>query len=187
MTIGYGELKKGMSIEIEGEPYSVVDYERSKMQQRAPVMRIRFRNLLTGRVVDKTFSGYDVSFTPADVERRKSQYIYQDGDFYYFMDNESYDQFPMDQGQVAETLDFIVEQMEVDLIFFKGTPITLELPITVDLKVFNSPPGVRGDTATGASKEATVETGVVLQVPLFVKEGDVIKIDTRTGQYISRS
>ncbi|MBI51416.1 MAG: elongation factor P [Chloroflexi bacterium] len=187
MTIGYGELKKGMSIEIEGEPYSVVDYERSKMQQRAPVMRIRFRNLLTGRVVDKTFSGYDVSFTPADVERRKSQYIYQDGDFYYFMDNESYDQFPMDQGQVAETLDFIVEQMEVDLIFFKGTPITLELPITVDLKVINSPPGVRGDTATGASKEATVETGLVLQVPLFVKEGDVIKIDTRTGQYISRS
>ena len=187
MTIGYGELKKGMSIEIEGEPYSVVDYERSKMQQRAPVMRIRFRNLLTGRVVDKTFSGYDVSFTPADVERRKSQYIYQDGDFYYFMDNESYDQFPMDQGQVAETLDFIVEQMEVDLIFFKGTPITLELPITVDLKVINSPPGVRGDTATGASKEATVETGLMLQVPLFVKEGDVIKIDTRTGQYISRS
>lgn len=187
MTIGYGELKKGMSIEIEGEPYSVVDYERSKMQQRAPVMRIRFRNLLTGRVVDKTFSGYDVSFTPADVERRKSQYIYQDGDFYYFMDNESYDQFPMDQEQVAGTLDFIVEQMEVDLIFFKGTPITLELPITVDLKVINSPPGVRGDTATGASKEATVETGLVLQVPLFVKEGDVIKIDTRTGQYISRS
>ena len=187
MTIGYGELKKGMSIEIEGEPYSVVDYERSKMQQRAPVMRIRFRNLLTGRVVDKTFSGYDVSFTPADVERRKSQYIYQDGDFYYFMDNESYDQFPMDQGQVADTLDFIVEQTEVDLIFFKGTPITLELPITVDLKVINSPPGVRGDTATGASKEATVETGLVLQVPLFVKEGDVIKIDTRTGQYISRS
>ena len=187
MTIGYGELKKGMSIEIEGEPYSVVDYERSKMQQRAPVMRIRFRNLLTGRVVDKTFSGYDVSFTPADVERRKSQYIYQDGDFYYFMDNESYDQFPMDQGQVADTLDFIVEQTEVDLIFFKGTPITLELPITVDLKVINSPPGVRGDTATGASKEATVETGLMLQVPLFVKEGDVIKIDTRTGQYISRS
>ena len=103
------------------------------------------------------------------------------------MDNESYDQFPMDQGQVAETLDFIVEQMEVDLIFFKGTPITLELPITVDLKVINSPPGVRGDTATGASKEATVETGLMLQVPLFVKEGDVIKIDTRTGQYISRS
>ena len=187
MTIGYGELKKGMSIEIEGEPYTVVDYERSKMQQRAPVMRIRFRNLLTGRVVDKTFSGYDVSFTPADVERRKSQYIYQDGDFYYFMDNESYDQFPMDQGQVADTLDFIVEQTEVDLIFFKGTPITLELPITVDLKVINSPPGVRGDTATGASKEATVETGLMLQVPLFVKEGDVIKIDTRTGQYISRS
>ena len=187
MTIGYGELKKGMSIEMDGEPYSVVEYERSKMQPRAPVMRIRFRNLKTGRVVDKTFSGYDVSFTPADVDRRKSQYIYQDGDFHYFMDSQSFDQFPMDHAQISEALNFIVEQMEVDLIFYKASPITLELPITVDLKVSSSPPGVRGDTATGASKQATLETGLELQVPLFVNEGDVIKIDTRTGQYVSRA
>ena len=187
MTIGYGELKKGMSIEMDGAPYSVVEYERSKMQQRAPVMRIRFRNLKTGRVVDKTFSGYDVSFTPADVDRRKSQYIYQDGDFHYFMDSQSFDQFPMDHAQISEALNFIVEQMEVDLIFYKDSPITLELPITVDLKVSSSPPGVRGDTATGASKQATLETGLELQVPLFVNEGDVIKIDTRTGQYVSRA
>ena len=187
MTIGYGELKKGISIEMDGEPYSVVEYERSKMQQRAPVMRIRFRILKTGRVVDKTFSGYDVSFTPADVDRRKSQYIYQDGDFHYFMDSQSFDQFPMDHAQISEALNFIVEQMEVDLIFYKDSPITLELPITVDLKVSSSPPGVRGDTATGASKQATLETGLELQVPLFVNEGDVIKIDTRTGQYVSRA
>ncbi|SVE59289.1 uncharacterized protein METZ01_LOCUS512143, partial [marine metagenome] len=95
MTIGYGDLRKGMSIELDGEPFSVVEYERNKMQQRAPVMKIRFRNLRTGRVVDKTFSGYDVNFTQADVERRKAQYIYEDNGLYYFMDTNSYEQFPM--------------------------------------------------------------------------------------------
>ena len=186
MTIGYGDLKKGMSIELDGEPYSVVDYERSKMQQRAPVMRIRFRNLKSGRIVDKTFSGYDVSFTPASVDRRTAQYIYQDGDFYYFMDNETFDQFPMNQDQISEALNFMVEQTEVELIFYDDNPISLELPITVELKVSDSPPGVKGDTATGATKIATLETGFELQVPLFVNQGDTIKVDTRTGNYISR-
>ena len=154
MTIGYGDLRKGMSIELDGEPFSVVEYERSKMQQRAPVMRIRFRNLRTGRVVDKTFSGYDVSFTPAAVERRKSQYIYNDDEFYYFMDTESFEQFPMSGDQVGEGLKYIIEQTEVDLVFFDENPISFDLPITVDLKVVSSPPGVKGDTAQGAPHEA---------------------------------
>ena len=187
MTIGYGELKKGMSIELDGEPYSVVDYERSKMQQRAPVMRIRFRSLRSGRIVDKTFSGYDVSFTPASVDRRSAQYIYRDGDFYYFMDNDTFDQFPMSSDQIANSLNFMVEQTEVELIFYEDNPISLELPITVDLEVSDSPPGVKGDTATGATKLATFETGLELQVPLFVNQGDTIKVDTRTGTYISRT
>ena len=186
MTIGYRELKKGMSIELEGEPYSVVDYERSKMQQRAPVMKIRFRNLRSGRIVDRTFSGYDVSFTPASVDRRKAQYIYPDGDFYYFMDSDTFDQFPMGAEQLGDTLDFMIEQTEVELIFFEDNPISLELPTTVNLKVVDSPPGVKGDTAQGATKLATLETGFGLQVPLFVNRGDVIKVDTRTGSYISR-
>lgn len=187
MTIGYGELKKGMSIELDGEPYSVVDYERSKMQQRAPVMRIRFRSLRSGRIVDKTFSGYDVSFTPASVDRRNAQYIYRDGDFYYFMDNDTFDQFPMSSDQISNSLDFMVEQTEVELIFYEDNPISLELPITVNLEVSDSPPGVKGDTATGATKLATLETGLELQVPLFVNQGDTIKVDTRTGTYISRT
>ena len=108
MTINYGELKKGMSIEMDGEPYSVVDYERSKMQKRAPVMRIRFRNLKTGRVVDKTFSGYDVSFNPASVERRKAQYIYNDDNHYYFMDIESFEQFPMSGDQIGKAVDCLL-------------------------------------------------------------------------------
>ena len=187
MTVGYGELRKGMSIELEGEPFSIVDYERNKMQQRAPVMRIRFRNLRTGKIVDRTFSGYDVSFTLASVERRKSQYIYEDDRFYYFMDTESYEQFPMQEDQIGDSLDYMVEQTEVDIVFYEGNPIALDLPITVDLKVVFSPPGVKGDTAQGASKFAKLQTGLELSVPLFVNEGDTIKVDTRSGEYISRS
>ncbi|HAE32780.1 MAG: elongation factor P [SAR202 cluster bacterium] len=187
MTIGYGDLRKGMSIELDGEPFSVVEYERSKMQQRAPVMRIRFRSLRTGRVVDKTFSGYDVNFTQADVERRKAQYIYEDSGLYYFMDTNSYEQFPMSADQMGDALRYVIEQTEVDLVFFGDNPISLDLPITVDLKVVSSPPGVKGDTAQGASKFATLETGLEITVPLFVNEGDSIKVDTRSGEYLSRS
>ena len=187
MSVGYGDLKKGMSIEMDGEPYSVVEYERSKMQQRAPVMRIRFRNLKTGKVVDKTFSGYDVSFIPADVQRRKAQYIYKDEDFYYFMDGQSYEQFPMSSEQIGEALNFIIEQTEVDLVFFDENPISIDLPTSVDLKVVSSPPGVKGDTAQGATKFAVLETGIEISVPLFINEGDVLKIDTRSGEYLSRA
>ena len=186
MTIGYGDLKRGMSIELDGEPFSVVEYERSKMQQRAPVMRIRFRSLRTGKTVDKTFSGYDVSFTAAAVDRRRAQYIYEFSGFYYFMDSETFDQFPMSTEQMDTALNFIVEQTEVDLVFFEDLPIALDLPITVDLKVTSSPPGVKGDTAQGASKFATLQTGLEISVPLFVNEGDVVKVDTRSGEYLSR-
>ena len=186
MTINYGELKKGISIEMDGEAYSVVDYERSKMQKRAPVIRMRFRNLKTGRVINRTFSGYDVSFNPASVERRKVQYIYNDDNHYYFMDIKSFEQFPMSYDQMGRAVDFIIEQTEIDLIFFGENPISLELPLNVDLKVTSSPPGVKGDTAQGATKAAKLETGFELHVPLFVNEGDIVKVDTRTGEYVSR-
>lgn len=186
MSIGYGDLRKGMAIELDGEPHLVVDYERSKMQQRAPVMRIRFREIRSGRVVDRTFNGYDVKLTPAAVERRNAQYIYDEDDLYYFMDNESFDQFPMSRETISEDLAFLVEQMTVDMVFYDGNPIAIELPITVELEVVDSPPGLKGDTATGATKPATLETGHQLQVPLFVNEGEKIKVDTRSGQYLSR-
>ena len=187
MTIAFGELKKGLPIELDSEPYIVVEYKSHKMQQRAPVMQVRFRSLRTGKVVDKSFQGYDVKFTPAAIERKKAQYIYQDDDLYYFMDNDTFDQFPMSSDQIANSLNFMVEQTEVELIFYEDNPISLELPITVDLEVSDSPPGVKGDTATGATKLATLETGLELQVPLFVNQGDTIKVDTRTGTYISRT
>ena len=186
MTIGYGDLRKGMAIELDGEPYLVVDYERNKMQQRAPTMRIRFRGIRSGRVMDRSFSGYDVKLTPADVERRSAQYIYDEDDLCYFMDSETYDQFPMTRGDIANELNYLKEGTTVDLVFYEDNPIAIDIPITVDLEVVDSPPGLRGDTATGATKPATLETGLLIQVPLFVNEGETVKVDTRSGSYLSR-
>ena len=186
MTIGYGDLRKGMAIELEGEPYLVVDYERNKMQQRAPTMRIRFKEIRSGKVLDRSFSGYDVKLTPADVERRSAQYIYDEDDLCYFMDVDSYDQLPLSKDQIVDELNYLVEEMTVELVFFQDQPISIELPITVDLKVVDSPPGLKGDTATGATKPATLETGLTIQVPLFVNEGESVKVDTRSASYLSR-
>ena len=186
MTIGYGDLRKGMAIELDGEPYLVVDYERNKMQQRAPTMRIRFKEIRSGKVLDRSFSGYDVKLTPADVERRSAQYIYDEDDLCYFMDVDSYDQLPLSKDQIADELNYLVEEMTVELVFFQDQPISIELPITVDLKVVDSPPGLKGDTATGATKPATLETGLTIQVPLFVNEGESVKVDTRSASYLSR-
>jgi elongation factor P len=187
MTIGYGDLRKGMPLELDGEPYQVVEYERSKMQQRAPVMRIRFRSLRTGRIMDRTFQGYDVKLTPASVERRKAQYIYEDGGLHYFMDNDTYDQLPLSADQLGDSLDYLVEQTNVDIILYEGVAISVDLPTTVDLVVTQTDPGLRGDTAQGGTKPATMETGLVAQVPLFVDQGDKIKVDTRSGEYMARA
>ena len=186
MTLSYGELKKGMPIALDGEPYAVVDYERTKMQKRAPVMRIRFRSLRTGRVVDRTFNGFDVKFTIADVERRKAEYIYQDGDLYYFMDNETFEQFPLIGDRISDSLPYLIEQTAVDLVLYQDEPISIEIPLNVDLRVTDTDPGFKGDTATGGSKPATVETGLVVQVPLFIDVGETIRVDTRTGEYAGR-
>lgn len=187
MNVNYGELRKGMAIEMDDSPYIVVEYEQRKMQQRAPVMRIKFRELTTGRLVDRTFSGYDVDFKLADVERRSAEYIYQDDNLYYFMDTASYEQFPLSDSQITDALQFLVEQTEVDLVLFRDNPVAIELPITVNLEVAETVPGVRGDTAQGGTKPATLQTGLVVQVPLFVNQGELIKVDTRTGQYLSRA
>ena len=128
MSIGYGELKKGMAIELDGQPYIVAEYERSKMQKRAPVMRVKFRELKTGRLIERTFQGFDVKLTPASVERRKAQYIYSEDDLYYFMDSETFDQSPLTKDQLGESLQFLVEQINVDLILSEGNPVTIELP-----------------------------------------------------------
>jgi elongation factor P len=186
MTMGYGDLKKGLHVVLDGEPYVIVEYERSKMQQRAPTMRIRFRALRTGRIVDRSFSGYDVKLSPAAVERRSAQYIYSDGGLYYFMDTASYEQFPVSQERVEDALPYLTDETTVDVVFFEEAPIAIELPITVDLEVVETAPGFKGDTAQGGTKPATLETGLTLQVPLFVAPGEKVRVDTRAGAYLAR-
>jgi len=187
MMVNYGELRKGMAVELDGEPFIVVDYTRSKMQQRAPVMRIKFRDLVSGRLMERTFSGYDVDFKLASVERRSAQYIYRDDDFYYFMDVESFEQFPLSEEQIKESLFYLIDQINVDLVLFRENPVSIELPITVELEVKETGPSFKGDTAQGGTKPATLESGLVVNVPLFVSQGEKIKVDTRTGQYLSRA
>ena len=186
MAISYGDLKKGMAIDLDGEPHVVVDYERSKMQQRAPTMRIRFKAIRSGKVVDKTFSGYDVKLETASVERRDAQYIYRENDLYYFMDTESFDQFPLSNDLLGDVTKYLVEQVEVELVLYDGNPIAVELPITVDLKIAETGPSFKGDTAQGGTKPATLETGLILNIPLFVDTGETVKVDTRSGEYLSR-
>ena len=186
MTIGYSDLRKGLAIELDGEPYVVVEYKSRKMQQRAPVMQVRFRSLKTGRVVDRSFQGYDVKLTPAAVERRSAQYIYEDSGLYYFMDTETFDQLPLSSEQVEDSLPYLVEQTTVDLVFHEGQPIAIDIPITVELKVTEAPPGHKGDTAQGGTKPVTLETGLSVHAPLFVGEGDTLRVDTRSGEYLGR-
>ena len=174
MTLNYGELRKGTAIELDGEAYIIVDYQHNKMQQRAPTMRIRMRALSSGKLIEKSFSGFDVTFTPADVTRRKAQFIYEEDGLHYFMDNETFEQ------------SFIVEDLDITLLMFNDLPTTVELPTSVDLKVKHSDPGLKGDTAQGGTKPATLETGLLIQVPLFVNPGDVVKVDTRTSEYLNR-
>ncbi len=186
MTIGHGELRRGMAIDLDGEPFFVLDVSRTKKQKRAPVIRIKMREMRTGRMVERTFQGFGVRLTPAAIERRDVQYIYNDDDLYYFMDMETFEQSPLTGEQVGEALDFLVDQTVVQIVMYQDEPVAVELPTTVDLVVTDSPPGLRGDTAQGGTKPATLETGLRVQVPLFVNEGEKVRVDTRTGEYLSR-
>jgi len=187
MVIGVGDLRKGLTIELDGHPYQVVEHTTHKMQQRAPVVKLKLRDLKTGRSLEKTYNGYDVKLTRATVEQRASQYIYQDSDLYYFMDVENFEQFPLNEEQLGDGINYLVDQMELQIVFFKGGPISVQLPTFVELQVVETPPGVKGDTAAGATKPATLETGLTVNVPFFVNNGERIRVDTRTGQYLERA
>ena len=187
MVIGVGDLRKGITIEVEGEPYQVVDFNQQKMQQRAPVIKLRLKGLRNGRTVERTFSGYDVKLSLAPVEQRPAQYIYQDGDLYYFMDTNTYEQDPLTREQLGDAVKYLKEQIELEVIYFRGEPIAVELPTFVELRVTETPPGIKGNTAQGATKPATLETGHTVNLPFFLNIGDVVRVDTRTGQYLERA
>ena len=180
-----GDFRKGMTVEIDGQVWSIADFQHVKPGKGAAFVRTRLKNVMTGAVLERTFSPTD-KYPNAHIETREMQYLYNDGQLYYFMDVETYEQLPLNHDQVEDAIDFIVENEDVKVRFFKGAPFSVEAPNFVELTVTHTEPGVRGDTATGTTKPAELETGYKINVPLFVNEGDRIRVDTRTGEYMER-
>ena len=183
--ISTNEFRTGLTIELEGDVYQVVEFQHVKPGKGSAFVRSKLRNLRTGAVVDKTFNAGE-KIPKARVERREVQYLYNDGSDYNFMDMETYDQFAMNKDQLEDAIKFLKENMVISILTFKGESIGVDLPNYVDLEVVETAPGIKGDTASGGSKPATLETGYVVQVPFFINIGDVLQIDTRTGHYIKR-
>ena len=183
--ISTGELKKGVVIELEGDLWQILDYHHIKMGRGSAQVRIKFRNVRKQSIVEKTFQAGE-KFPRATMERRAAQFLFSDGADYTFMDTETYDQFVITSEQLGEAKNYVKDGLVLDRISYEGETFGVELPINLDLAVTETEPGFAGDTATGARKSATVETGLVVQVPLFVAVGDVIRVDTRTGEYQTR-
>lgn len=179
------DIRTGTIVKVNGDPYLVVWNQFNRKQQRKPVMRTKLKNLINGNALDKTFLAGE-SFEFADVEKRRCQYLYKDADDAHFMDNESFEQFAIPVDQVEGSLPYLKEDTEVYVTLYEAKPIGVEPPIKAELKVVETPPGVKGDTATGGSKPATLETGATVTVPLFINEGDMIVVNTETGDYVSR-
>lgn len=181
-----GDFRNGMTLEIEGNVYQVLEFLHVKPGKGAAFVRTKLKNVIDGGVVERTFRPTE-TYDEAYIERKKMQYLYSDGDLYYFMDQETYDQIPVSKDTVGDSLKFVKENEEVTVISYQGNVFSIEPPLTVELLITESEPGVKGNTATGATKPAIVETGAQVMVPLFVEQGEVIKIDTRSGEYLSRA
>ncbi len=180
-----GDFRKGITFQMDNNIMVIVDFQHVKPGKGAAFVRTKIKNVITGSVLEKTFNPTE-KFELAHIERRTMEYLYNDGELYYFMDTENYEQIPLNKSQVEDALNFVKENMTVDMKFFNGQPFSVEPPNFVELKITICEPGVRGDTATPGTKPATLETGYVIQVPFFVNEGDTIRVDTRTGEYMSR-
>ncbi|MEW6424236.1 MAG: elongation factor P [Bacillota bacterium] len=183
--ISTNDFRTGLTIDLDGEAYQVIDFQHVKPGKGSPFVRSKLKNLRTGAVIERTFNAGE-KIPRAHVERREVQYLYNDGGNYYFMDMENYDQVPLTEEQLGDATKFLKENMTLHIVMYQGKSIGVDLPNYVELKVIETAPGIRGDTATGGSKPATLETGYVVQVPLFVNVGDVLQIDTRTGLYLKR-
>ncbi len=183
--LSISDIKTGRKIVLEGTPYAVTYHEHSKTGRAGAVLRTKIRNLITGAVQDKTFQSSE-KVEEADISKSKAQYLYNDEDNYYFMDLESYDQFPIATDVLGDIALYLTEELEVTLLNFNGNPITIEPPIKITLEVTDAPPGLKGDTQSGGDKLVTTETGFKVTTPLFIENGDRIIINTETGTYVSR-
>jgi elongation factor P len=183
--ISANDLRRGSTFEMDGELYQVVEYQHSFIGRGSANVRVKMRNLRTGTTTDRTFSPDD-RINDVRLELREVQYLYNDGTLYYFMDTETYEQPVLSAEILGDAVDYLTENMTLQISTYEGEPIDIVLPVTVDLKVIEAPPGFAGDTATGATKQVSLETGLKVTVPLFVEEGDIVRVDTRTGAYLSR-
>ncbi len=183
--ISTNDFKTGLTIELDNDVYQVVEFQHVKPGKGSAFVRTKLKNLRTGATIDKTFNAGE-KIPRARVERREVQYLYNDGKEYYFMDMETYDQFGMSVKQLGDAVKYLKENMIITNLMFKGQSIGVELPNIVELEVVDTTPGIKGDTASGGSKPATLETGAVVNVPFFIEVGDVLQIDTRSGEYIKR-
>lgn len=179
------EFKKGLKIELDGVPYTMVDFQHVKPGKGGAFVRTKLKSLFTGRVLDQTFRSGEKVKRP-DLMEREMQYLYREGDGFYMMDNETFEQIMLTADQVGEARLYLTENMNVKILFFNQQPVAVEVPLFVELAVAQTEPGVKGDTAAGGTKPATLESGLTIQVPLFLNEGDRVKVDTRTGTYIER-
>jgi elongation factor P len=183
--ISTGDVKKGVIIELDGQLMKVLDWSHIKMARGSAQVRMKLQNVRKGDIVERTFQA-GTRWPRARVEQRRVQYLYSDGDVYHFMDSETYDQFAVNGTMLGDDARYLVENTDVFVSSYENEILGVDLPVTVDLTVAQTDRGFAGDTATGAKKAATLQTGLVVQVPLFVNEGDVLRIDTRTGDYVTR-
>jgi elongation factor P len=183
--IDVNELRKGVTFTMDDELYKVIDYQHHKPGRGKAVIRTKLRNLRTGSTLDKNFTSGD-RVQDIRLDHQTVQYLYRDDRFYYFMDVETFEQFPLPNAVLEDAAPYLVENTQIELSSYEGEPLDVELPITVDLEVTEALPGHAGDTAQGATKEVTLQTGLKIQVPLFVEKGDVLRIDTRDSRYITR-
>jgi elongation factor P len=183
--IDTGGLRRGITLDMNGELVKVTDFQHVKQARGSAFVRMTMRNLRTGSTTQQTFNA-GTKFQPARLERHHVQFLYQDGDDYHFMDIDSFDQFSLPKAVLGDATDFLKENDTIDLLTYQDAPVDVELPVTVNLRITHTEPGHKGDTATGGSKPATVETGLTISVPLFINEGDTVKVDTRSGEYLER-
>ena len=181
-----GDFKNGITFDMDGQVMQVIEFQHVKPGKGAAFVRTKMRNVITGGVVETSFSPTD-KYNDARIDRREMQYLYNDGDLYYFMDQETYEQEPIGKDLIGDNFKFVKEEMICTIRSYQGKPFAVEPPMFVELEITDCEPGVRGDTATGSSKGATVETGANIRVPFFINTGDIVKIDTRTGEYLERA
>jgi elongation factor P len=183
--ISTGDLKKGISIDMDGQLFTIVDWQHVKIGRGGAIVRVKLRNLRSGSIIDRTFDAGE-RFQRAFLDRSTVQYSYKEDDTYYFMDTSSFEMIPFTVAQLGDVVDYLLDGMQLEVASYDGEPINVELPITVELEVTYTEPGFKGDTATGGTKPATLETGLVVQVPLFVATGNRIRVKTDTGTYVER-